>query len=270
MPVKLFGQFLVDEGLITPRQLKDVEDHTYYVHRALGELAVKHGMLTLEQCAQVLERQAWTDRFFGEICVREGLLTPAQVERLLELQRGLHSRVGEVLIELGHLREKQLEEALARYRAEQGRYDAPRVLPAALGGGAAAAVLDLFPRLVLRVGGLHARLGELQEWAGSLSAPVALAVRVASPSGLRIGIGSEPRFAASLLRLARGSVEPAVPAPELPLALGLLAQRLARQIDPTTARGPEGEPLPQAGFACEFGSMRGNGLLVLAPASEPD
>jgi len=264
MPVRFFGQFLVDEGFISSRQLKDVADHKYYVHRTLGDLAVKRGLMAAADVKRVLELQANTDRYYGELCIEQGLLTREQVEELLEHQRHHHARVGEILVELGHLDETTVREALLRYQADQAAYEPGyRRMPADLQATPAELVLDLIPRLVLRMGGIQMRIGGMRAWEGTGRCDLALGLRLHTTPPLSVAITCDARFGAALLNESRGSVETEASSDAVQRALTELLERVARRIRPG-ATPVEWDTLPPSGTAFDFISTGGDGLLILS------
>jgi len=102
---KFFGQFLIDEGVIEAGQLRQANDHLYFLNRVLGELAIKKNYMSREDVERVKRAQLACDALFGELAQELGLLTPAQLAELLTSQSARQARVGEALVELGHLEE---------------------------------------------------------------------------------------------------------------------------------------------------------------------
>jgi hypothetical protein len=263
MPVKFFGHYLVEQGLLQPHLLKDIHDHTYYLHRMIGELAIKRGWLEHDDLERVLHQQVRSDRFAGELCIEDGLLTESQVDELLEHQRQHHVRVGEVLLELGHIEEETLARALAAFHQDQAPYArGANGVPDVLRVGAAERVLDVFPRLALRTGGLHVRLGDVRPFTQAQSRELSVAARLAGGPGLEIGVSCDARFGRGLLRVACGSVEPPVPDAEVQRVLQQFVERLGSFADPN-ARPVATPELRREAFACQFISTRGDGELVL-------
>lgn len=138
---KLFGQALVEAGLITPEQLNKALKEQ--VQRALmrrparlGEIVVELGLARPEQIEAVtgahVERVAAPKRSEGPgqidtFLLRKGLITRTQLREGLARQAELKAQgesplLGEVLVELGFLRRDQLNGALFDWEYEQSMH----------------------------------------------------------------------------------------------------------------------------------------------------
>lgn len=114
------GEFLVGEGLITPKQL----DEALRVQREsapgkrLGQILVEQAVLAPDRLVAALGRalQAPGGRKdqLGAILVEAGVLTGEQLDAALRLQRRMGLRLGEVLLQLDFVAEAPIKEALCR------------------------------------------------------------------------------------------------------------------------------------------------------------
>lgn len=123
MFAQYFGQYLLNNRILTPQQLQEVLDYQQTTNVKLGLLAVASGAMTAAQVTEVHERQRRTDRRFGEIAVDLGYLTPAQLEDLLAQQQSGHVYLGQAVVEKKFLTLQQLEVALRAYKKEAGLND---------------------------------------------------------------------------------------------------------------------------------------------------
>ena len=86
MVSSIVGNYLLDQGLITAEQYKDLLREQQKVRVKLGLIAVAEGLMTQEEADKVNRLQAVMDKRFGDIAVEKGYLTSGQVEALLKKQ----------------------------------------------------------------------------------------------------------------------------------------------------------------------------------------
>ncbi|MDP2269603.1 MAG: adenylate/guanylate cyclase domain-containing protein [Archangium sp.] len=118
-PVRRFGDFLIQQGLVTEGQVQEALALQPLTGSRVGESLLSLGYLTRGQLqralslavqkgdAVVLDRPP-----LGEILVGLRYVSEAQVEAALASQQKTGKRIGEVLVEQGALDHKQLYEAL--------------------------------------------------------------------------------------------------------------------------------------------------------------
>lgn len=121
MGIKFFGQYLLEKGIITPKQLLEAVEYQKEINVSLGTLALEKGLLTSEQIRKIHDEQKRQDKKFGEIAVSLGYLTEEQLEGLLDLQKSQRLYLGEALVKKGFITLEVLEEQLRLYRQEQER-----------------------------------------------------------------------------------------------------------------------------------------------------
>ena len=118
-----FGQYLLNKGILTPVQLREVLHHEQMVKVKLGVLAVNAGLMTAAQVEEVHDLQWKKDQKFGTLAVQQGYLTSEQVDQLLESQQGGHLTIMQAIIDKGNMTLAAIEKALTNFREEYGIRD---------------------------------------------------------------------------------------------------------------------------------------------------
>jgi CheY-specific phosphatase CheX len=207
MSVKFFGQYLIDEGEIDASHVRlalhlmDAENPT------IGQLAVENGMMDDAAVTRVHVEQRRRDLPFGDLAVEMGLLEREQLVEILKHQLGCRLPIGEALVRLGHLDSDRLGVLLDAFKADQSRYEiTDALLPDGLASRRVARhVVDLLPRFLRRVAGIHAKVGDV----GVLeSLPSFVEVRVSlpmqGPRGVDVALVSDLDFAEALAGASAG------------------------------------------------------------------
>ena len=119
MKSRLFGQFLLERGLITKDMLLDAMTYQKDIHAPLFALAVEHDYLTRDQLKLLDQANVKSDRPFLEIALKERMLTLSQVDALRRIQSEKWVFFGEALVERGHLTPARLHELFEAYRKER-------------------------------------------------------------------------------------------------------------------------------------------------------
>jgi hypothetical protein len=106
------GELLLDEGLVTREQL----DAALGAQEAnpgtlLGQVLVEQGVLTQRQLRDVLDKYKKKYRL-GDLLVETNAITEEQLETALQEQRSTGLRLGDVLVQLNYLSELELKRAL--------------------------------------------------------------------------------------------------------------------------------------------------------------
>src|SRR5690606_16838159 len=83
-PVRLFGQFLVEEGIIAQDDLDEALNLMSAINVTLGDLAVERGLISRHEADEVNRMQRCIDGRWGEIALTLGIgkLTPERIEEL--------------------------------------------------------------------------------------------------------------------------------------------------------------------------------------------
>ena len=116
IPGSFFGQYLVDEGVISPEQLEDAVALQRENNVLLGAMARNKGFLSQTQLEAVLSEQRQVNKRFGEIALEKGWLRQEQISELIEEQSKNHCFLGEALARLGYLEDWKIHEHLERFR----------------------------------------------------------------------------------------------------------------------------------------------------------
>lgn len=113
-----FGQYLLNQGILTHVQLREVLQCEQIVKVKLGVLAVNAGVMTAAQVENVHDLQWVKDQKFGELAVQQGFLTKEQVDQLLESQQAGHLTIMQTITDEGYMTLAAVEKALADFRKE--------------------------------------------------------------------------------------------------------------------------------------------------------
>ncbi|HUU26864.1 MAG TPA: hypothetical protein VM123_03560 [archaeon] len=111
----LFGQFLLEQGLIDAEQLMDGLEFQKKNNKVFGELAVECGLLDRKTVLGIVARQLYDDKDCGDIAVEMGFLSREDRDRLLHLQQEKHVYLGDALVELGIMERGNLKVALESF-----------------------------------------------------------------------------------------------------------------------------------------------------------
>ncbi len=127
---KLFGRLAVEKGYVTEEQVLRALRRQYNAkvvlrrHLFLGEILILQGLLTPRQLRELLDEtgeyheepeDSYEKRFFGTVAIEKGFVTHSQVLAALDRQREddakgeRHRLLGEVLYAEGKLTRSQVE-----------------------------------------------------------------------------------------------------------------------------------------------------------------
>jgi hypothetical protein len=112
---KLFGEYLIEKGLISLEQRDDALAIQNSINHRLGILASMEDILSVSQIFDVLSEQKDTGKPFGETARLLNLISDSQLSELLERQRGKRLRVGEILVGLLYLEKEEMEKELKKF-----------------------------------------------------------------------------------------------------------------------------------------------------------
>src|SRR5689334_10025231 len=109
------GDLLLQQGLVTETELaRALERQRLQSQReTLGQILVEQKIVTPRQLEAVLDGHGKRQRL-GSVLLRQGVITPQQLEQALMMQKRSRSSLGRTLIKLGFLDEAGLRQALAR------------------------------------------------------------------------------------------------------------------------------------------------------------
>ncbi|MGA1871178.1 MAG: ATPase, T2SS/T4P/T4SS family [bacterium] len=107
------GELLLEEGLVTKEQLKQVLliQKTQREYKPLGELFIELGVISRAQLNWILNK--YKKRIpLGELLVNLNLISENQLDKALELQKVQKKKLGDILITMGFLTETTLVNTL--------------------------------------------------------------------------------------------------------------------------------------------------------------
>ncbi|MBP3603527.1 MAG: chemotaxis protein CheX [Lachnospiraceae bacterium] len=116
MVTSIVGNYLIQRGMITPEQYKDILKEQRKVRVKLGLIAVAEGLMTQEEANRVNQLQAVMDMRFGDIAVSKGYLTEGQVESLLKKQGNAYLTFAQALENQQLMTVEQLDQCLVDFQ----------------------------------------------------------------------------------------------------------------------------------------------------------
>ena len=214
------------------------------------------------------------------LAVEMGLLSEEQVDYLLGFQEQTRLRIGQALVRQGSLLNERLLQLLVQFENEQALFRIGNVdLPEGLENNLlAATVLDLFPKLLVRVARIGGRVGKGQAAAAVPDLPVRIAVSVTGDVGLLICLLGDENFSLQLAgataeldesRLEAARQNPALLADGVGEFLNVLAGNamgmLERKNITTELEPPHCNPEFDSGYFFELAVSVGKAALFLKP-----
>ena len=122
MAVKFFGQFLVEQGIVTSDALLNAINLQDKSNLKLGEMAVSMGLITPTDINRAHNAQMSRDMKLGDLLVEMGFLTLVQLNDIIIRQKNTHLYIGEALVQVGALTSDQLQNHLDAFKADQAQY----------------------------------------------------------------------------------------------------------------------------------------------------
>lgn len=113
---QFFGNYLLNEKLVTSEELLFALQELKSKQAKLGALAVHFGYMTPSQVEELHIIQTHEDKMFGEIALEKKYLTKEQIDELINYQKPTYLLLGEVLIEEELLTIEEFENALEKYK----------------------------------------------------------------------------------------------------------------------------------------------------------
>ncbi len=119
------GELLVQEGLLTEKQLQEAVSKQYKktTYTPLGEVCVQMKFISKAQLQDVLKK--YQKRLnLGTLLVQMGMISHEEVEQALEIQKDEGKKLGRILIEQGYITESNLINTLSV------QLGIPKIIPA--------------------------------------------------------------------------------------------------------------------------------------------
>lgn len=113
---QFFGQFLLNQGLLSSEVLLSVLDETSDTHVKLGTMAISEKLLSPAQVEEIHTLQAQQDKRFGQIAIEQNYLSADQLDQLLASQKNEHHQMVQVLFDRGLFNLQELDRILEDYR----------------------------------------------------------------------------------------------------------------------------------------------------------
>ncbi len=113
---RFFGQYLVDQGLISSDQLREAAALQQENNLLLGIMALNKGYLSQAQLEAILDEQKKINKKFGQIAYERNWMNQDQINELLQEQSKNHCFLGNALTRLGYLKSSILHEHLEDFR----------------------------------------------------------------------------------------------------------------------------------------------------------
>lgn len=123
MFTQLFGNYLVEQSIITTEQRDAFQKELLETRVKLGTIAVADGLLTEAQADEINHAQTQQDRRFGDIAVDLGYLTDSQVSALLGKQGDVAMKFYQLLTDHTTLSMDEIMEHLNGFRRAHGFTD---------------------------------------------------------------------------------------------------------------------------------------------------
>ncbi len=122
MAVTFFGQFLVEQGIVSREELVNAIDRQENNNLKLGEMAVAMGLITPADIQRAHNAQMSKDMKLGDLLVEMGILTLSQLNDVITRQKNTHLYIGEALVQIGSLSTDDLERHLDAFKANQAEF----------------------------------------------------------------------------------------------------------------------------------------------------
>lgn len=122
---QFFAQYLLNQGQLTPGQIREALESRRRVKVKLGILAISQGFLNAAQVEEIHRLQYTIDKKFGEVALDKGYLSEEQLNALLTMQENEQLNFGQILVDKGFMTLQQFEGVLEGFQRENslGQYD---------------------------------------------------------------------------------------------------------------------------------------------------
>ncbi|MBV5341574.1 MAG: chemotaxis protein CheX [Deltaproteobacteria bacterium] len=122
MAVKFFGQFLIEQGIVSGEALLKAIDLQEKNNLKFGEMAVAMELVTPAEIQRAHNAQMSKDMKLGDLLVEMGFLTADQMNDVFTRQKSTHLYIGEALVQAGALTDDALLKQLDAFKADQAEY----------------------------------------------------------------------------------------------------------------------------------------------------
>jgi hypothetical protein len=273
-PVRLFGQFLIDEGVLDEEDLSEALVLMHASNVTLGDLAVEKGLVTRHEAEEIARLQRCIDGRWGEIALTLGIgrITAEQLEELRWEQESQNLRLTDALVQLGYLSPTEVERLLLRFETEHASTVTAR-LPTGWQRSAAADLLDVLPRVFSRVLRSPVRFGHPRIWDGhSLDLSAQTQIETACEH-LAAGLTVDTKVAQTISHCMRDRDIGLAAETGVASFVALLVDHVRRRLESehlpfVEVHSPECGQVPRRGLAFDLALSAGQAILVI-DRSEP-
>lgn len=123
MFTQFFGQFLLNNDLISAEELNIVFQNIKSTRLRLGMIAIDEGFLKPNQVVVINNLQKKFDKRFGEIAVEFDYITEENLEIILNMQQSEHLKMAQTIVDLGYMTLEEFAEAMNTYKRYHGISD---------------------------------------------------------------------------------------------------------------------------------------------------
>ena len=113
--MKLFGSYLIEQGLVTREQVLQALDTQHIFRVPIGRIAVSEGKMSETQVLETLNCHTDYDQSFGAAALKLGFLRTDDLQHLLRVQKAETRLIGEILVEMGAIDRPTMESKLQEF-----------------------------------------------------------------------------------------------------------------------------------------------------------
>ncbi len=110
---KLIGDILIEQGVVTPAQLRQALESQKVSSKLVGQILVDLGMISPQQLQDALASQKTGVKLIGDLLIEQNVITAAQLHDALEERKTSTQAVCEILKAHGWATDEQINYALA-------------------------------------------------------------------------------------------------------------------------------------------------------------
>lgn len=116
MFTQFFGNYLINEEIITTQQLIEALSKKNETKVKLGTLAINKGYMTVDQVEKIHQLQKIKDKKIGDLAIEEGYLTSEQVIELLSSQSPDYLSLAQALLDINAITKEQFKNIINEYK----------------------------------------------------------------------------------------------------------------------------------------------------------
>lgn len=116
----IFGNYLVEQGVLTEELLESCLEEQYVTRVKLGVIAEAEGFMSKEQADEVNMLQQNQDRKFGDIAIEKGYLTREQLEMVLKQQGNQYMKFLQMLVSKANLSIQTIDTYINNFKEAYG------------------------------------------------------------------------------------------------------------------------------------------------------